>query len=121
MTDDAMHADPQLQRHIVRPSRIGIPAIALMVVSLLVWILAVYARTTYSMVSIWVRSETFAHGFVVIPIFLYLLWRERDHLVSIESRPFFPALLGIALMGAIWLVGDRLSVISVTQFAMMTM
>src|SRR5207245_1356776 len=104
MTDDAMHADPQLQRHIATAHRAGVPANVIMAVFLLAWILAVYARTTYSMVSIWVRSETFAHGFVVIPIFLYLLWRERDHVVSIESRPFFPALLGIALMGAIWLV-----------------
>src|SRR5436190_12888514 len=121
MTDDAMHADPQLQRHIVRPSRIGIPAIALMVVSLLVWIMAVYATTTYSMVSIWERSETFAHGFVVIPIFLYLLWRDRDHLASIEPVAFFPALLGLPALGALWLVGDRLNIISVTQFSMMAM
>ena len=92
MTDDAMHADPQLQRHIATPRRVGVPTNVIMAVFLLAWILAVYARTTYSMVSIWVRSETFAHGFVVIPIFLYLLWRERDHVVSIESRPFFPAL-----------------------------
>ena len=41
-----------------------------MVVCLLAWVLAVYGHTTYSMVSIWERSETFAHGFVVIPIFL---------------------------------------------------
>jgi exosortase A len=121
MTDDAMHADPQMERHIAVPRRVGIPANAIMVVFLLAWILAVYAKTTYSMVAIWERSETFAHGFVVIPIFLYLLWRERDHLASIEPRPFLPALLGVVAMGPAWLVGDRLSIISVTQFAMMAM
>lgn len=121
MNDDAMHADPQLQRHIAAPHRVGIPANVTMVLFLLAWILAVYARTTYSMVSIWERSETFAHGFVVIPIFLYLLWRDRDHLASIEPKPFLPALLGLALIGAVWLIGDRLSIVSVTQFSMMAM
>jgi exosortase A len=121
MVDDAMHADPQLQRQIATPQRPGLPAIGLMVVFLLAWILAVYWRTTYSMVAIWERSETFAHGFVVIPIFLYLLWRGRDHLATIEPKPFLPALLGVVAMGAVWLVGDRLSIVGAKQLAMMAM
>ena len=99
MNDDAMHADPQLQRYMPCRVALGIPAIAIIVVFLLAWILAVYWRTTYSMVSIWERSETFAHGFVVIPIFLYLLWRQRETLAAIEPRPFLPALLGIVATG----------------------
>jgi exosortase A len=121
MNDDAMHADPQLQKYI--NARIGarVPALAIIVVFLLAWILAVYGKTTYSMVSIWERSESFAHGFAVIPIFLYLLWRQRETLVAIEPRPFLPALLGIIATGAVWFIGDRLSIISITQFAMMAM
>ena len=91
------------------------------VVLLLVWVLAVYGHTTYLMVSTWNNSVTFTHGFVVIPIVLYLLWRQRGALTAIEPRPFFPALLGIAAAGAAWLIGDRLSVNSVTEFAMMAM
>ena len=81
-----------------------------MVVSLLAWVLAVYGHTTYSMVSIWERSETFAHGFVVIPISLYLALARARRLAAIEPRPFFPALLGIVAAGAVWLIGDRLSI-----------
>ncbi len=121
MNDEARHADPQLEKHVAAPARRRASAIALTVVFLLAWILAVYGSTTYSMVLIWERSETFAHGFIVIPIFLYLIWRDRDNLTSIEPTPFVPALLGIASMGAVWLVGDRLSIIGVTQFAMMAM
>ena len=116
-----MHADPQLQRQIATPQRAGLLAIGLMVVFLLTWILAVYWRTTYSMVAIWERSETFAHGFVVIPIFLYLLWRDRDHLATIDPKPFFPALLGVVAMGALWLVGDRLTIVGAMQLAMIAM
>lgn len=121
MNDEAMHADPQLEEHIAAPARRRASTIALTVVFLLAWVLAVYGHTTYLMVSTWNNSVTFTHGFVVIPIVLYLLWRQRDVLAAIEPRPFFPALLGIAAAGAVWLIGDRLSVNSVTQFAMMAM
>jgi len=116
-----MHADPQLERYVSARSLAGVPWVAIMVVCLLAWVLAVYGHTTYSMVSIWERSETFAHGFVVIPIFLYLLWRDRDHLATIEPKPFFPALLGVVAMGGVWLVSDRLSITSIPQFAMIAM
>jgi len=116
-----MHADPQLEKYVRAPMRAGVPALAIIVVFLLAWIFAVYGRTTSSMVSIWERSETFAHGYVVIPIFLYLLWHRRASLAVIAPRPYYPALLAIVVTGGLWLVGDRLHLNSVTQFAMVAM
>ena len=87
-----------------RPTLAAIPAAAaapvrdfgnaLIVVLLLVRVPVLYLPTTLSMAAIWERSETFAHGYVVFPIFLYLLWRERDALAGIERKPYLPALLG---------------------------
>lgn len=95
--------------------------IVLTIVLVLVWVLALYSTTTLSMVSIWMRSETFAHGFLVVPIVLFLLWRQREMLAEIETRPFFPALVGIAAAGFIWLVGEIVNAVSVAQFAMIAM
>ncbi len=48
-----------------------------------------------SMVAIWARSETFAHGFVVAPISLWLIWRMRDRLrPSIRARRGSPSSAG---------------------------
>jgi exosortase A len=94
---------------------------ALTVVLLLVWVLALYFPTTISMVSIWRRSETFAHGFVVFPIFVYLLWRQRDELAAIEKSHCLPALLGIAGAGALWFVGEQVNATVVSQLAMIAM
>ncbi len=121
MNDDTVHADPQLEERLAPPVRWQVPAIGVAVVFLLASILVVYGRTTWSMVSIWERSETFAHGFVVLPIFLYLLWRDRERLASITPRPYPPALVGIAAAGAAWYVGERLNIVSIPQFAMMAM
>ncbi|HEY6130475.1 MAG TPA: archaeosortase/exosortase family protein, partial [Halioglobus sp.] len=41
-------------------------------------LLLIYRETAMSMVSIWSRSETFAHGFLIVPISLWLIWTRRD-------------------------------------------
>ncbi len=99
----------------------GALGVALTVVLIVVGVLALYWKTTLSMVAIWERSETFAHGFVVVPIFCYLLWRRRETLAAIEARPCWPALFGVAAMGVVWLLGDLVSAASVSQLAMIGM
>ena len=49
-------------------------------------ILVVYAETVASIVAIWMRSDTFAHGFIVAPISLWLIWRRR-HALRRGFRP----------------------------------
>lgn len=97
------------------------PGKGFLVALLLGLVLAIYWQTTLAMVGVWERSATFTHGFLVIPIFLYLVWRERDVLAAIDPAPNFFALLGIALAGALWLVGEIVSANSVSQFAMIAM
>ena len=70
-------------------------------------IVAAYFDTAAGMVAIWARSETFAHGFVVAPISLWLIWRIRDRLRLLEPRPSWLALPLIAAAGFGWLLGQR--------------
>jgi exosortase A len=97
------------------------PGTVLIVVLLLAWVLLLYFPTTLSMISIWGRSETFAHGYVVIPMFLYLLWREREPLANVERSLYLPALLGVAGAGAIWYIGEQVNAAVVAQMAMIAM
>jgi exosortase A len=119
--NEVPHVGPQIGAVTATPvSRYRIrilPAVALLLAAVLV----LYWRTTLSMISIWETSSSFTHGFVVIPIFFYLLWTRREALALVEPRPCFPALLGILSAGVLWLVGELVSAISVSQFAMMAM
>lgn len=81
-------------------------------------ILAVHSATAATIVAIWIRSETFAHGFVVIPISLWLIWRRRDELAAIPATPWWPGLAVIAGAGALWLVATAADVVGVRQFAL---
>jgi exosortase A len=91
------------------------------VVLLIAWVLVVYAPTTWSMITIWERSDTFAHGFLVVPIVLYLLWRNRAVTDALAPRPWLPALAGILALGVLWFVASRLRVNSAAQFATVAM
>ena len=84
-------------------------------------VIALYWRTSASIVAIWLRSETFTHGFVVLPIALWLVWRRRDVLSQIPAKPWWPALAGVAAAGALWLVASAADTLGVKQFALVFM
>ncbi|NML60346.1 exosortase A [Massilia sp. RP-1-19] len=83
--------------------------------------LLVYFSTAASIVGIWQRSETFAHGFVIVPLSAWMIWRRRAELQNLPVAPFWPALLLLAVCGAAWLLGSIGGVSIVRQFALAAM
>jgi exosortase A len=91
-----------------------------LVVSLLA-VAALYAGTAQSIVSIWSRSDTYAHGFMIVPISLWLVWRKRDVLSGLPVAPWWPGTVVLAGLGAVWLLGQLATVQVVQQFAFVAM
>ena len=88
---------------------------------LLALLLLLYRHTGEAMVLIWARSETYAHAYVVPPIVLWLVWRQRHELRQITPKVDSWMLLPTALAALAWLVGDVAAANSVTQMAYMAM
>ena len=88
---------------------------------LLALALALFGETYWSMVAKWYASETYAHGFVIVPISLWLIWRRADVLERLAPRPDPLALLALAALGAIWLVGELAAVGLARQYAVTAM
>ena len=84
-------------------------------------VLVLYWRTGLAMVEIWERSETFAHAFVVPPIALWLIWRQRAALALHTPQPAPVFLLPLIAAALVWLLGDLVAVNSVTQMAFVAM
>ena len=82
---------------------------------------ALYFGTIKSIVSIWDSSETFAHGYVILPISLWLIWRRRANFSALPPTPWWPALGMLALLGAGWLVAHIGEVQVVTQYMFVAM
>lgn len=77
---------------------------------------ALYFSTIKSIVSIWDSSETFAHGYVILPISLWLIWRRRANFAALPPMPWWPALALVALLGMGWLLAHVGEVQVVTQY-----
>ncbi|NNG24205.1 exosortase A [Telluria aromaticivorans] len=82
---------------------------------------ALYFATAASMVSIWNSSETFAHGYIILPISLALIWRQRAWFAQLPPQPWRPGLILLAGAGAAWLAGRMGDVQVVMQYAFVAM
>ena len=91
------------------------------VVGLLVSVLAIFAPTTWSMVEVWQRSGTYAHGFLVLPIFVGWVWGSRAELSRLAVRPFWPGLPCMAGLGLVWLVADWMAAGTPSQLAVIAL
>ncbi|HHI94752.1 MAG TPA: exosortase A [Gammaproteobacteria bacterium] len=65
--------------------------------------LILYWETAASIVAIWIRSETYAHGFLILPISLYLVWQRRKQLRQMVPAPNLMALPVLAVSLLLWL------------------
>jgi len=88
---------------------------------LLATMLALFHDTAAAMVGIWMRSETFAHAFLVPPIVLWLVWRHRAHLAQHHPQAAPWTLLPMAGACLLWLLGEMAGVNAATQFALVAL
>jgi len=97
------------------PAHWRMPSLALVLVVCVC--LLVFQETWLSIVGIWERSETFAHGYLVAPTSAWLIWRKqadyRDLSASFSGLAFI-CLLGLGLL---WLSADLVSVLVIRQWA----
>lgn len=92
------------------------PLLAL--VLLLAAILTLYVHTGLGMVAIWSVSDTYAHGFVVPFISLWLIWRIRHSLAVLVPRPSPSAWIFMLGAAGLWLAGDLVAVNAVTHLSL---
>jgi exosortase A len=96
------------------------PALVAFAATFLLTLLA-YGHTVASMVNVWRHSDTFAHGFLILPISLLLAWRSRDSLAPLGPRPYPPALIALVPLGLAWIVGRAASTLVVEHFSFVAM
>lgn len=81
-----------------------------------------YGRVIGELVSDWYKNGDDAHGFFVLPISAYLVWRKRDTLAALAAAPRLAnlwlvmgslALLFLGILGAEWFL-TRVSLVAAT-------
>lgn len=84
-------------------------------------ILGFFWPTVGSMVAVWSQSRTFAHGFLVLPATMYLVWCYRDRVAPLVPTPNLWGLPVLLIMGIGWLIGHVMNMLVVEQLAVVAM
>jgi EpsI family protein len=111
-------ADSGLSPH--RLARAWRPALPIMAAAILA-ILSIYADTAKSIVAIWRSSDTFAHGYLIVPITLVLVWVKRREVAALAPRPDALGFLLLAAAGFAWLAAEAAQVQVLAQYALLAM
>ncbi len=86
--------------------RYHLTALLVMVLTILI----VYFDTFRSMVETWLRSDTFLHGFIILPLSAYLIWQKWPQIRSIRPQLFFPGIFLLLVVSTVWFLADALGV-----------
>ena len=94
--------------------------LALTFVSLLCLIM-IFRETAGSMVQKWLDSDTYAHGFIIVPISLYLIWREQAYLRTFTPSPSALGLVALTPLVACWMIAQSAGVQVIAQYMFVAM
>jgi exosortase A len=95
-------------------------AMLCLILSLVILSIAFFDTFT-SIVHTWWKSGTFAHGFLVLPIVAFLIWKKRSTLRLITPTPRKSALLLVLVLLLVWFFAYILNVLVVMQFSVMSL
>lgn len=89
--------------------------------AVIVGLCAIFWGTVSQMVETWYVSATFNHGFMIIPICLWLVWDRREAIEKYMPKPDFRGLIVIAACVVAWTGASAAGVQSGMQFALVGM
>lgn len=99
----------------------GAALVGVVLVLVAVWVIAWHFSTAVEIYRIWWRSDTYAHGLIILPVFGWLVWRARDRLVHLRPRPLAWFALPILLSDVLWALGRLVGVAAASHFALVVM
>ncbi len=83
----------------------------------LVVAVSAFFSTYAEVVKIWYNSDTYAHGFLILPIVFYLIWRKRGAFSQVETRPEIIGVVLVLFSCLVWIAGSLASISVVKHYA----
>lgn len=83
--------------------------------------LVLYWPGVTALVHIWLNSVTYAHGMMILPLALWLVWLRRRQLALLRPMPSPWGIAAVAALGSLWFAGRIVDVTSVQTFVVVAL
>lgn len=103
------------------PQRYGWPIALTALLTLTALMLALYWPGVVKLVNIWLNSQTFAHGMLIVPLSLYLVWTRRSELALLQPRPSGWGLPLLVLLGLAWFAARIVDITTIQTFVVVAL
>lgn len=103
---DRMRARSGEDRNPTPASGMDIRLAWVLVAVMCVVMLGIFHEATWSLIQVWLNSRTYGHGFLIIPVAIWLAWQNRDLLVRQPVRPSSFGVVWIFAACLLWLLGE---------------
>ena len=84
-------------------------------------LLAMHWQTLSSMISTWWNIGTYTHGFVILPISVWIVWTLRNSISTMTPKPTIKGIMALLAISLIWLIANQVGLIGIQQFALISM
>lgn len=86
-----------------------------------VLVLVYFWDTFYSMVDKWLTSGTYAHGFMILPICIWLCWLKREQLTITPIKYSWTGLVPVIGFLLLWHIGEIGHILIVQQISVVSL
>lgn len=84
-------------------------------------LLALFSQTSAAIFWTWYDSSTFSHGFLILPVCLYLIWRRRADIAAVTIAVEPRAVIAVVLASLGWWLGHATGTLVVQEFSLVAM
>lgn len=81
------------------------------------WAVFWYWDSYAGIVTLWNNSDTYTHGYVVLPMVAWLIWQDRARLSGTTLKPTLAVILPAIVLTFGWLLGQITTVNALAQFS----
>lgn len=99
-------------------ARTGLVALLLLALAVFAW---TYFGTLSAIVTKWSQDVAYRHGYLIVPISAWLVWRMRSRLAEVHFQPSWFGVVILSGLGVLWLVSRAIGVQVIEQLTAVAM
>jgi exosortase len=78
----------------------------------------VFFQTWQSLINAWSSSDDYSHGFLIVPLSLYIVWGKREELQRVKNKPSWVAFPLVLIALTLYLLAQFAEIVTLAPLAM---